>query len=154
MFVLGYIQPMGVEIQSKRIRTLILSLAQELSTTYGKLPNKIVVTSGQVVTIFLGQVVTHLLRLLNAELRQKYIPHQFYILKFASSYVMNTNLCQFFISTRQHFKTIYFSIVFSIEQTGSIQIHSTLWIFIMSSAIDNPCSGNKKLCLKERFGKT
>ena len=42
---------MGVEIQSKRIRTLILSLAQELRTTFGRMPNKVVVTSGQVVTI-------------------------------------------------------------------------------------------------------
>ena len=43
---------MGVEIQSKRIRTLILSVAQELRTTYGRMPNKVVVTSGQVVTFF------------------------------------------------------------------------------------------------------
>ena len=79
---------MGVEIQNKRIRILILSLAQELRTTIDKI--------------------------------QKYILHQFYILNFAFSYVMNTNLCQypFFISTRQHFKTTYFSIDFPTEQTG------------------------------------
>ena len=51
MFVLGNIQSMWVKIQSKRIRTLILSLAQELRTTFGRMPNKVVVTSGQVVTI-------------------------------------------------------------------------------------------------------
>ena len=92
---------MGVEIQSKRIRTLILSLAQELRSTFGRMPNKVVVTSGQVVTIFIGQVVTDLLQLLNAELRQKYILHQFYILNFVFSYMMNTSLCQypFFISS-------------------------------------------------------
>ena len=45
---------MGLNIQSKRIRTLILSLAQELRSTLGKMPNKVVVTSGQVVTIFRG----------------------------------------------------------------------------------------------------
>ena len=43
---------MGVNIQSKRIRTFIISLAQELRTTFGKMSNKVVVTSGQVVTIF------------------------------------------------------------------------------------------------------
>ena len=53
VFVLGNIQSMGVEIQSKRIRTLILSLSQKLRTTIGRLPNKVVVTLGQVVT-FLG----------------------------------------------------------------------------------------------------
>ena len=42
---------MVVEIQSKRTRTLIFSLAQELRTTFGKMPNKVVVTAGQVVTI-------------------------------------------------------------------------------------------------------
>ena len=47
---LGNSQSIGVEIQSKTIRTLILSLAQELRTTFGKMPNKVVVTSGQVVT--------------------------------------------------------------------------------------------------------
>ena len=47
---------MGVEIQSKRIQTLILSLAQELRTTFGSMPNKVVVTSGQVVTIFRGKL--------------------------------------------------------------------------------------------------
>ena len=46
----------GVEIKSKRIRTLILSLAQELRTTFGRLPNNVVVTSGQVVTIFRGKL--------------------------------------------------------------------------------------------------
>ena len=50
MFILGNIQSMRVEIHSKWIRTLILSLAQELRTTFGKMPNKLVVTSGQVVT--------------------------------------------------------------------------------------------------------
>ena len=38
----------GVEIQCKRIRTLRLSLAQELRTTFGSMPNKVVVTAGQV----------------------------------------------------------------------------------------------------------
>ena len=143
---------MGVEIQSKRIRILILSLAQELRSTFGRMPNKVVVTSEQVVTIFMGQVVTDLLQLLNAELRQKYILHQFYILNFAFSYMMNTSLCQypFFISSWQHLKTTYFSINFSFEQTGSIQIHSTLWLFKMSSAIDNTCSGNKKIVFKRK----
>ena len=91
---------MGVEIQSKRNRNLILSLAQELRITFGRLPNKAVVISGQDVS-FSGQVVTDLLRLLNAELRQKSILHQFCILNFAFSYVMNTSLCQcpFFISS-------------------------------------------------------
>ena len=56
VFVLGNIQSMGGEIQSKRIRTLILSLAQELRTTFGRMPNKVVVTSGQVVTIFRGKL--------------------------------------------------------------------------------------------------
>ena len=56
VFVLGNIQSMGVEIQSKRIRTLILNLAQELRTTFGRLPNKVVVTQGQVVTIFRGKL--------------------------------------------------------------------------------------------------
>ena len=45
-------------------------------------------------------------------------------------------------------KQPFFSIDFSIEHTGSIQIHSTFWIFKMSSAIDSPCSGNKKLVFK------
>ena len=57
VFVLGNIQSMGVEKQSKRIRTLILSLAQELRTTFGKMPNKVVVTSEQVVTIFRGKLL-------------------------------------------------------------------------------------------------
>ena len=56
VFVLGNIQLMGVEIQSKRILTLILSPAQELRTTFGRMPNKVVVTSGQVVTIFRGKL--------------------------------------------------------------------------------------------------
>ena len=55
VFVLGNIKSMGVEIQSKRIRTLILRLAQELRTTFDRMPNKVVVTSGQVVTIFRGK---------------------------------------------------------------------------------------------------
>ena len=47
-------------------------------------------TLGQVVMFFMGffadgGVVTNLLRLQNAELRQKYILHQFYIPKFAFS---------------------------------------------------------------------
>ena len=45
VFVLGNIQSMGVEIQSEKIRTLILNLAQELRTTFGKMPNKVVLTS-------------------------------------------------------------------------------------------------------------
>ena len=45
VFVLGNIQSMGVEIQSEKIRTLILNLAQELRTSFGKMPNKVVVTS-------------------------------------------------------------------------------------------------------------
>ena len=45
VFVLGNIQSVGVEIQSEKIRTLILNLAQELRTTFGKMPNKVVVTS-------------------------------------------------------------------------------------------------------------
>ena len=56
VFVLGNIQSMGVEIQSQRIRTLILSLAQELRTTFGKMPNTVVVTSEQVATIFRGKL--------------------------------------------------------------------------------------------------
>ena len=56
VFVLGNIQSMGVEIQSRRIRTLILSLAQELRTAFGKMQNKVVVTSEQVVTIFRGKL--------------------------------------------------------------------------------------------------
>ena len=127
VFVLGNILSMEVEIQSKKIRTLILSLAQELRTTFGKMPNKVIVTLGQVVT-FLGASCNRFIAALNAELRQKYILHQFYILNFAFLNVMNTNLCQypFFISTRYHFKTTSFSIDFSIEQTSSIQILSTL----------------------------
>ena len=54
--VLGNIQLMGLEIQSKRIRTLILSLAQELRATFDSMPNKVVVTLGQVVTIFRGKM--------------------------------------------------------------------------------------------------
>ena len=54
VFILGNIQSMGVEIQSKRIRTLILSLSQELRATFVKMPNKVVVTSGQVVTFLRG----------------------------------------------------------------------------------------------------
>ena len=42
--------------RGKRIRTLILSLAQELRTMFGWMPNKVVVTSGQVVTIFRGKL--------------------------------------------------------------------------------------------------
>ena len=45
VFVLGNIQSIGVEIQSEKIRTLILNLAEELRTTFGKMPNKVVVTS-------------------------------------------------------------------------------------------------------------
>ena len=56
VFVLGNIQSLGVEIQSKRIRTLILTLAQELGTTFGKMSNKVFVTSEQVVTIFRGKL--------------------------------------------------------------------------------------------------
>ena len=56
MFVLGNIQSMGVEIQSKKIQTLMLSLAQELKTAFGRMPNKVVVTSGQVVIIFWGKL--------------------------------------------------------------------------------------------------
>ena len=77
----------GVEVQNKRILTSILSLAQELRTTFGKMQNKVVVTSGQVVTI-LGASCN---RFIAAELRQKCILHQFYILNFVFSYVMNTN---------------------------------------------------------------
>ena len=54
--VLGNIQLMGVEIQSKRIPTLILSLAQELRATFDRMTNKVVVTLGQVVTIFRGKL--------------------------------------------------------------------------------------------------
>ena len=137
-------------------------------------------------------VVTDLLRLLNAEMRQKYILHQFYILNFVSSYVMDTNepphdktnkmivrpaktqmsrLIWVFAGRKVHvvgflmrrlklmlvsvlhiyqtsFENKLFSLHFSIEHTGSIQIHSTFWIFKMSSAIDSPCSGNKKLVFK------
>ena len=57
-FFLGNIQSMGVNIISKRIRTLILSLAQELRTTFGKMPNLVVVTLGQVVINCFGQVLT------------------------------------------------------------------------------------------------
>ena len=42
----------GVEKQSKMIRTLILRRAQELRTTFSKMPNKVGVTSEQVLTIF------------------------------------------------------------------------------------------------------
>ena len=51
------------------------------------------------------------------------------------------------VSVRHIYQTSFennlFSIDFSIEHTGSIQIHSTFWIFKMSSAIDSPCSGIK-----------
>ena len=47
---------MEVEIQSKRIRIWILSLAQELRATFGKMPNKVVVATGQVVAIFKGKL--------------------------------------------------------------------------------------------------
>ena len=55
--------------------------------------------------------VTDLLRFVNAELRQKYILHQFYILSFACLQIY-AKLYPFFVSTRQHFKTTYFSIAF------------------------------------------
>ena len=50
------------------------------------------------------------------------------------------------------FENNLFSIDFSTEHTGSIQIHSTFWIFKMSSAIDSPCSGNKKIVFKIKVG--
>ena len=52
------------------------------------MPNEVVVTSGQVLQFF----VTDLLRFLNAELRQKYILHQVYVLSYTFSYVMNTQI--------------------------------------------------------------
>ena len=85
---------MGVQIQSKMIRTLILSLTQELRTTFGKIPNKVVVTSEQVVTIFRGKL------------------YRFMLVSFLHIY-------------QAAFEINHFSIDFSFEHTGSIQIHST-----------------------------
>ena len=96
MFVLGNIQSIGIEIQSKRIRTLIIRIAQELRTTFGKMPNKFVVTLGQVVTSCNGFIAASKCRVAVKIYPTSVLYPQFFFF----SYVMNTNLCQypFFIS--------------------------------------------------------
>ena len=146
MFVLGNIQSMGVEIQSKKIRTLILSVAQELRTTFGKMPNKVAVTSGQVVTIFRASC-NRFIAASKCRFAVKIYPTsvlypQFCIFIRDEHKLIPVSVLYIFFTA---FQNNLFSINFSFEQTGSIQIHSTLWLFKMSSAIDNTCSGNKKL---------
>ena len=206
VFVLGNIQSMGVEIQSKTIRTLILSLVQELRTTFGKMPNKVVVTSGQWKNRFTAASKCRVAAKIYPT-SVLYSQFCFFVRdehKWAASWQNQQNDCApskdsdqlcaqwvpFFTRTAKtdqtgrmprliwvftgrkvHFvgffmRRLKFMLVsvlhiyqtaceiniffyrFSIEHTGSIQIHSTFWIFKMSSAIDNPCSGNKKLVFK------
>ena len=88
----------GVEKQSKMVRTLILSLAQELRSTFGKIPKKVGLTSEQVVKTFRGKL------------------YQFYIFFCAWWTQIYASIRLFFISARQHFKTTYFSIDFLLNK--------------------------------------
>ena len=110
-----------------------INLAQELKTTFGRMPNEVIVTSGQIVTI-LGASCNRFIAASKCRVAAKIYPNISYHSFISAVLLFQRDEHKFmavfvffiYISIRQHFKTTYFSIDFSIEQTCSIQIHSTL----------------------------